>query len=35
MTNLLTLLGSAGGLALLAVMAVVPLLLDLPQRRSA
>ncbi|MBW0133498.1 hypothetical protein [Pseudonocardia abyssalis] len=33
MTNLVTVLGSAGGVALLAVMAIVPLLLDLPRRR--
>jgi hypothetical protein len=32
-TELLTLLGSAAGIAVLALMAVAPALLDLPQRR--
>ncbi|GAA3230470.1 hypothetical protein GCM10017691_23420 [Pseudonocardia petroleophila] len=35
MTDLLAVLGPAGGVAVLAVMAIVPLLLDLPQRRRA
>jgi hypothetical protein len=31
-TDLLTVLGSAAGIAVLAVMALAPALLDLPQR---